>query len=293
MEYALWKDEPMGPVFGGADTGANAYQPPQNSAPGNGLQVPHQSNPVQQVVMDSRPPVQQMPLGNGTPSVSMPPMGAAEQTRKEPMTSYTGPAVVVGGAGVAYALTQPELKNVGYYGETADLWYIFVAVLVVDVIILFMTRYFPETLGAALNRWYTSFGLSAVLADVLVIVAGFLLARYIYTNYVEPALAERSWSPWIFIGLLMLISVVHDFGFYKFVVQPMSRGTNAMIDLFKDYAESGGFKIVASDALMVGASALLAMILKGQPDHVTGFVGVLAAYCVPYILHTRPGGGSE
>lgn len=285
MDYALWDDEPMGPAIPQLPAHTSGSQ-----GGSNGLQIPYQPSQVQQVVMESRPAVQQqqIPMGNGTPAVSAPPM-MAEQTRGESMVV---PAVAVGGAGVAYALAQPQLKNIGYFGEATDLWYIIVAVLVIDVLVIFLTRYFPATMGSNLNRWYTTFGLNAVLADVLIIVLVFLVARYVYTNYVEPSLAERVWSPWIFIGLFVALGVVHDFGFYK-MIQSMSRGTNSMIDLFKDYAEAGGFNIVFGDGLMVAGSGLLAMILKGQPDHVTGFIGVLAAYCVPYILHTKPGAGSE
>lgn len=280
MDYALWNDEPMGPSVGSQNT-----QPQYGN---NELQVPHQQNPVQQTVMENRQP-QQMPLGNGTPAVSAPPM-AMEQTRKteEGMSNYVLPAVAVGAGVTAYAVTQPSLQNIGYFGETTDIWYILAAVLIVDVIVMFITRYYPHIMGSALNRWYSTFGLNAVLADVLIIVLVLLLARYIYTNYIEPGLADSSWSPWIFVGLAVGLGIFHDFAFYKLVIQNLTRGTNSIIDLFKDYAESGGFNIVFGDALMVGGSTVLAMVLKGQPAHVTGFLGVLAAYCVPYILHTRP-----
>ena len=285
MDYALWEDEPMGPAIPQLPANTSGGQ-------GNGLQIPYEQSQVQKTVMESRPAVQQqqIPVGNGTPAVSAPPM-MGEQTRKD--GGMVVPAVAIGGAATAYALTQPDLKNIGYYAEASDLWYILVAVLVVDVIVIFMTRYFPDTMGSSLNRWYTTFGLNGVIADVLIIVLVFLVARYIYTNYVEPNMAERSWSPWIFLGLFVGLGVIHDVAFYKLVIQNISRGTNSMIDLFKDYAESAGANAIFGDALMVAGSGILAMILKGQPDHVTGFVGILAAYCVPYILHTRPGAGSE
>jgi hypothetical protein len=38
----------------------------------------------------------------------------------------------------------------------------------VDVIALFLTRYFPEKVGGeSLNDWYDNFGLEGVIADVL------------------------------------------------------------------------------------------------------------------------------
>jgi hypothetical protein len=279
MEYSMWEPEPMGPVMTGYE------QPQMTQQGGNGYEAP---NPVQKVVMDSRPTI--MPLGNGTPAVSAPPM-AAEQTRKPAEASYMVPAVVAGGAAVGVALTQPALNNVGYYANVEDVWYIVLAVLIVEVIVLFMTRYYPNIMGSNLNRWYTSFGLNAVLADVLILVLVFFVARYVYTNHIEPNVVDRSWSPWIFLGVFVALGVIHDAAFYKLVIQNLSRGTNTMIDLMKDYSEAAGANAIFGDALMVAGSGLLAMILKGQPAHATTFLGFLAAYCIPYILHTRPGAG--
>ncbi len=282
-EYALWVDEPMGPTMG------SGYEQPQMTQQGgNGYQA---SNPVNEMVMQQRP-AQQMPLGNGTPAVSAPPM-AAEQTRKAPEASYVAPVVLGAGVAAGAALAQPSLQNIGYYAEAGDFWYILVAVLIIDVIVIFLTRYYPSMMGSNLNRWYTTFGLNGVIADVLIIVLVFLVARYVYTSYIEPNMADRSWSPWIFLGLAIGLGMIHDVAFYKLVIQNISRGTNSMIDLFKDYSEAAGANAIFGDALMVAGSGLLAMVLKGQPAHLTGFLGFLAAYCVPYILHTRPGAGSD
>ncbi len=282
-EYALWVDEPMGPTMG------SGYEQPQMTQQGgNGYQA---SNPVNEMVMQQRP-AQQMPLGNGTPAVSAPPM-AAEQTRKAPEASYVAPVVLGAGVAAGAALAQPSLQNIGYYAEAGDFWYILVAVLIIDVIVIFLTRYYPSMMGSNLNRWYTTFGLNGVIADVLIIVLVFLVARYVYTSYIEPNMADRSWSPWIFLGLAIGLGMIHDVAFYKLVIQNISRGTNSMIDLFKDYSEAAGANAIFGDALMVAGSGLLAMVLKGQPAHLTGFLGFLAAYCVPYILHTRPGAGGQ
>jgi hypothetical protein len=286
MEYALWEDEPMGPTMG---QGSGYEQPQMTQQGGNGYQAP---NPVNEMVMQQQRPAPQMPLGNGTPAVSAPPM-AAEQTRKAPEASYVAPVVLGAGVAAGAALAQPSLQNIGYYAEAGDFWYILVAVLIIDVIVIFLTRYYPSMMGSNLNRWYTTFGLNGVIADVLIIVLVFLVARYVYTSYIEPNMADRSWSPWIFLGLAISLGMIHDVAFYKLVIQNISRGTNSMIDLFKDYSEAAGANAIFGDALMVAGSGLLAMVLKGQPAHVTGFLGFLAAYCVPYILHTRPGAGGQ
>jgi hypothetical protein len=60
-----------------------------------------------------------------------------------------------------------------------------------------------------------------------------------------------------------------------------------MIDVFKEYAEENGSKILFADAAMMVSSAFFAMILKGLPVDQSVFVGLLMMYTLPYILETR------
>ena len=60
-----------------------------------------------------------------------------------------------------------------------------------------------------------------------------------------------------------------------------------MIDVFKEYAQSGGAKIIAADSAMIASSAVIAMVLKGLSGNVVTFIALLAMYTVPYILETR------
>ena len=75
-----------------------------------------------------------------------------------------------------------ELPDISNFRDTSDLFYIFFAILTIDVIVLFLTRYYKVG-GKFLNEWYDQFNLLAVLADVMIIFIGFLIARYIYTTY--------------------------------------------------------------------------------------------------------------
>jgi hypothetical protein len=183
-----------------------------------------------------------------------------------------------------YGEAKGDISN---YNNMKDLLYIFIAVLVVDVVVIFLTRFFPEVFGAALNRWYDLFGLNAVIADVLIIVIGFIIARYVYTGYVKDKFAEGKWNPLIFTGTLVTTQLVHDLAFYFGIIKQVPRGNNAMMDLFKDYAESGGAKILFGDALMMIGSAGLAIVLKSQPGHVVASLATLFGYALPYILYTR------
>lgn len=180
--------------------------------------------------------------------------------------------------------------DIGNFNNVGDLWYIFVAVTVIDLIVLFLTKFFPDGLGLNLNRWYSKFGLDAVLADILIIVVGFLIARYVYTIYFSGQATPNLPSPFkpaVFIAILVGVQAIHDFLFYLGVIKPIPRGHNGMIDLFKDYAEGAGGKIIVGDAAMMVGSAVIAMLLKDAPAHITASLGVLAAYAIPYILYTN------
>lgn len=176
------------------------------------------------------------------------------------------------------------LGDITDYAEIADWTYILLAILIIDLGVLFLTKYFPDLLGKNLNLWYEKFGLNAVLADVFIIAIGFALARYAY-RYFQPV-DLNGFHLWLFLGLLVGIQFLHDVFFYLAVIQPIPKGHNRMMDLFKDYAQSAGAKILGADAAMVVASALLAMMLKEAPPHSTVLIGLVSMYIVPYILET-------
>ena len=77
-----------------------------------------------------------------------------------------------------------DLPDISNFRDTSDLFYIFSAILTVDVLVLFLTRYYKFG-GEYLNEWYDQFHILAVLADVMIIFIGFLIARYIYTYYLN------------------------------------------------------------------------------------------------------------
>ena len=172
-------------------------------------------------------------------------------------------------------ITNPE--------DAQDWWYILLAILIVDVVVIFLTKYLPDILGESINLWYERFGLNAVISDVLIIALGFFMARYAYTHFVP---ASYGFNLWYFLAFLVGIQLVHDLFFYFAIIKPIPQGHNRMIDVFKRYS-SGGVKILLSDAAMMIASALIAMSLKeGGPETYAG-VSLLSIYTLPYILETK------
>jgi hypothetical protein len=176
-----------------------------------------------------------------------------------------------------------QLPNISNYTVESDLFYIFIGILTVDVVVLFLARYYKIG-GKYLNDWYDNFHILAVLSDVFIIFIGFLIARYIYTNFFFD---RFGWNAVYFILLLVAVQVVHDVLFYIGVIRTVPKGVNDMIDTFKSYAEDKGAKIIGGDALLMISSAILAMLYKLAPPHLTYSIVSLVLYMLPYAIYTK------
>jgi uncharacterized protein YacL len=176
-----------------------------------------------------------------------------------------------------------ELGDISNFREVSDLAYIFFGILTVDVLVLFLTRYYKVG-GKYLNEWYDKFDLLAVLADVMIILIGFIIARYLYTIYFYE---KFGWSPIYFMVLLVAVQLIHDVLFYYAVIKPIPEGHNQMMDTFKRYAEDLGGKVLGGDALLMIFSALFAMIYKSISVDKFYTINALVVYALPYILFTR------
>jgi hypothetical protein len=185
------------------------------------------------------------------------------------------------GGGTKSASFVPDISN---YKDLNLLVIIITAITILDVIVLFFTRYFPDWLGEPLNKWYDKFEFLAVLSDVLIIAIGFILTQVVYTHFFSE---KYGWNVWIFLALLIGIQLVHDLVFYFGIIKPLPEGHNRMIDVFKEYAASGGAKILFGDSLLMLGSALIAFALKDQSPFVIAAAGIGALYTMPYILNTR------
>jgi hypothetical protein len=156
------------------------------------------------------------------------------------------------------------------------------SILIVDVTVMFIIRYVP--LGSAINTWYDRFGLLAVLADVLSIAIGFAVARWIYSTWFSSS------GLLTFAAILVGFQCLHDAFFYFGVIQPIPRGTNAMIDVFKQYGVEGGAGIFAVDASLMLASGGVFLGLERLSPPVQWLIGLVTLYTMSFILYTKRGG---
>ena len=153
---------------------------------------------------------------------------------------------------------------------------LFTAVAIVDFIVIVLSKFFPLT--KALGTWYRDFGVVAVASDILIIVLGIALAKFLYPDA----------TGWTLAGVAVVIQVIHDILFYVGVILQVPTGQNKIIDLFKNYAAEGSWKIIVADSAMIGSSALLMEALDNNlTDDQIGFVGSLVVYALLYIIYTK------
>lgn len=153
-----------------------------------------------------------------------------------------------------------------------DLLHISSAVVWVDFITIALHKLF--NLGKSLDVWYKQFGIVAVLSDCLVIVIGIVLAQLFLPSV--PLVVGS-----IFVQLL------HDILFYLFIILPIPKGHNAMIDLFKQYSVENSWKILLADSLMIGSTVIIGEQFSRLNTKMVQFIGLLGAYALTYIIYTR------
>lgn len=171
-------------------------------------------------------------------------------------------------------------KDISNFNKLSDYLPILNGAIFAELLVLFIVYYTPYFNSRKLMDWYETYRLSAVLADVLILVVGLILTRLVFKLF------KMKWNLWKFLLILLAIQIAHDVLFYgAFTVIP--RGTNKMLDLFKDYAKEVGAGAILGDSFMIIIAALTAMLFAKLPTNNNIIALVFLVYMVPYILYTK------
>lgn len=150
-----------------------------------------------------------------------------------------------------------------------------VSVLLVEFLVIVSVNYIQT--GQAIYRWYKEFHAVAVISDVSSVLIGIMIANFFFpkVNIVT-------------LGLLsILVQLIHDILFFLFVIQPLERGKNSIIDLMKDYASENSFGILIADSLIMLSSVLFYSFLSKQSNDKLIFLLVSLVYSLTYIIYTN------
>ena len=168
-------------------------------------------------------------------------------------------------------------KDISRFNNISDYLPIIAAILIVDIIGIILS--YSNLLGKNLKLWYQQFLLSAVLADILVIFLIVIIARAIYYYIFD------EFSIINFILLMVVLQVIHDILFY-IMIRQIPKGSNKVLDVFKDYADEISYFAIIGDSLMIIASGVIASYLANFDANTNIILITLLVYILQFILHT-------
>ena len=172
------------------------------------------------------------------------------------------------------------MKDISNFNNIDDYLPILNASIISDLIIIGAIYYGGEFRSKFLMEWYEKYRLSAVIADVLILVIGLVLARkFYYCLFKEYSLTK-------FYILVLIIQITHDFLFYKFF-SAVPLGKNDMLDLFKSYAIEVGVNAILGDSFMISITVFLSAFLadRSKLDNIN--ILILSTYLVPYFIYSK------
>ena len=168
-------------------------------------------------------------------------------------------------------------KDISNFNNVNDYLPILNGCLNADLIIIFLVfhRVFKS---AFLKKWYIKYQLSAVIADVLVLVIGIILARFFYKYLFT------EFSIWKFTGLAVFIQIIHDYLFY-WLFNSLPIGYNSMFDFFKGYAKEVGVGAILGDSFMMILACLLSSYFATYSLNLNIIILVVSVYFFPYMIN--------
>jgi uncharacterized protein YacL len=168
-------------------------------------------------------------------------------------------------------------QDISNFNNVSDYLPILNGCINADIIIIFLL-YHGVFKSYYLKKWYKKYQLSAVIADVLILVIGIIIARYLYKYFFG------AFNIWKFTGLAVLIQIIHDILFYWFF-KTVPIGYNSMLDFFKEYANEVGIKAILGDSFMMILACLLSSHFATYRLNNNIILLIISVYLLPYIIN--------
>ena len=156
------------------------------------------------------------------------------------------------------------------------------------MLILFRLTKSPFT-GIAINRWYNNLGWTAIILDILSLLIGFYIAKFIYEYLIKKNYINTENEIYKFLGIVLLVQITHDLLFYLFVIKPFPKNKNKVMDEFKYYSEKVKSGAIIGDSFMylIGTSLLYLFVQKNN-IHINTFISIVCFYLIGYLIYQKP-----
>lgn len=162
--------------------------------------------------------------------------------------------------------------------------------LIVELIMLVLFRLTNSPLtGKEINEWYDVYKFDAILLDTLSVTIGFVVAAFLYP------FVFGEFNLGYFLLSTLIVQITHDYLFWRYVIVPLPKGHNQVIDTMKVYAKNAKGGAIIGDSIMYVLAVPIASILLHLANNYgtggSGFlfgVGIFALYPIMYLLYTNP-----
>ncbi len=171
------------------------------------------------------------------------------------------------------------MYNISNFDNIIDYLHLLNGEILTDILVMVLALSGLMFQSTMLFEWYKRFTLGAVITDVLIIVIGLIIARYLYPKLF------KEFELWKFILLAVVIQIIHDYLFYKVVVN-IPRGSSSIMDVFYEYGRENGAKAIAADSFMMIVAALLFSYLGDKTTNTNIIVLIMSVYMVPYLVYS-------
>ena len=170
------------------------------------------------------------------------------------------------------------MHDIYNFNNVSDYLPILNSVIITDIVVIILLIK-GLIKSKVLENWYKRLTLSAVIADVLIIVIGIILTRFLYPYIFSKYSLSK------FLILAVLIQITHDILFYLFC-KSVKKGKSEILDIFKDYGTEKGSGAIIADSLMIISSILIASYLKGKTLNSNIIILIFSIYLVPYMVYS-------
>jgi hypothetical protein len=154
-----------------------------------------------------------------------------------------------------------------------DILRLITGALVVEFWVIYIFKVLGR--GKSIKRWYNNFGAIAVLSDVTSVLIGVMIAYFLVPGADTVMLAMYS----------VIVQIIHDVLYYLLVVLQIPRGTNAVIDLMKDYAKELSWGPIVADSMIMVSTVGTYSLLKGFSTTQLSFISFVALYAITYVVY--------
>jgi hypothetical protein len=165
----------------------------------------------------------------------------------------------------------------------------FTAACIVEMVFLYLFRFTRSPLtGKAINNWYSNLGWSAIILDIVSVLIGFYIAKFVYEYFVSKKYITEEYSILKYLAIVLIVQIIHDFSFYFVIIRNSKMGQSIVMDEFKRYTSSVGVGAVIGDSLMYLLGTPLLFYLATIRNDVNIFSSLVSLYLIGYFVHQKP-----